>query len=216
MTLWLVFVDVIRAVLLSLAHVAHGSVGAGILALSVLVRLILLPLAIKVALRGLESAERLRAIEPELKRMRERHKADPAKLWAETRVLHQKHNVRLMPKGSLTSMFIQLPLGMAVYRVVTENASRAGRFLWMSDLARPDFFITSLAAGIASLAILLAPTNNAGNKSMAVLTAVFTVVMVWKLAAGVGLYWVGMSSVGVAQSLIVRGIIARRRVTRRP
>lgn len=211
MLLWLAFVDVIRAVLLSLAHVAHGSVGAGILALSVLVRLVLLPLAIKVMLRGRESAERLRALEPELKRLGERHKNDPAKLWAETRVLHQKHDVRLMPKGALTSMLIQMPLGMAVYRVVTENAARAGRFLWMSDLARPDFFITSLAAGVASLAILLAPNNGASNKGLAAITAVFTVVMVWKLAAGVGLYWVGMSTVGVAQSLIVRRIVARKR-----
>lgn len=211
MPLWLEFVDVIRAVLLSLAHAAHGSVGAGILALSVLVRLVLLPLAIKVTLRGRESAERLRALEPELKRLRDRHQKDPAKLWAETRVLHQKHDIRMMPKGAFANMLVQLPLGMAVYRVVTENAARAGRFLWMSDLARPDFFITLLAAGIASLAILLAPNNGASNKSMAVITAVFTVVMVWKLAAGVGLYWVGMSTVGVAQSLIVRRIVTKKR-----
>ncbi len=112
-------------------------------------------------------------------------------------------------------MLVQFPLGIAVYRVVTENATRAGRFLWISDLARPDFFITSLAATAASLAILLAPSNNAGNKTMAAITAVFTVVMVWKLAAGVGLYWVGSSTVGVAQSLIVRGIVARHDASRR-
>ena len=215
MILWIAFVDVIRAALLALAHVANGSIGAGIVALSVIVRLALLPLAVRIALRARESAERLKALEPDLVRLRDRHKTDPARLWTETRVLHKQHDIRMMPKGTFANMLVQFPLGVAVYRVVTENASRAGRFLWMSDLARPDLFVTSLAATAASLAILLAPSGNANNRGVALVTAVFTAVMVWKLAAGVGLYWVGSSTVGVAQSLIVRGVVARRSRTRR-
>lgn len=209
MILWLAFIDLVRSALFSLAHTANGSIGAGILALSVLVRLALLPMAVRLALRARESAERLKAIEPELKRLRERFEKDPARMWAETQALQKKHGIRLMPKGAFANMLIQLPLGAAVYRVVAENASKAGRFLWMSDLARPDLFITSLAATGASLALLAAPSGGS-NKSMAIFTAILTAAMVWKLSAGVGLYWVGSSVVGVAQSLVVRGIVAQK------
>ncbi|MEO7995903.1 MAG: YidC/Oxa1 family membrane protein insertase [Gemmatimonadaceae bacterium] len=211
MPIWLAFVDLIRSLLLSLAHTAGGSVGSAIFALSVIVRVIVLPLTIKAALRARESAERLRALEPELKRLRERHAKDPQRLWTETRALHQQHNIQAMPKIALLNMAVQAPLGMAVYRVIVENAARAGRFLWMADLARPDVFITGIAAAAASLAVLLAPGGpGVNNKVNAVIIGVVTVAITWRLVAGVGLYWVGSSAVGVAQSLILR------RVTKRP
>lgn len=213
MPLWLAFVDLIRTLLLSLAHVAGGSMGTGIFALSVLVRLVTLPLAVKAALRARESSERLRALEPELKRLREFHARDPRRLWTETRVLHQQHNIQMMPGIAWLSMFVQAPLGFAVYKVVAENVARAGRFLWMTDLARPDVLITGIAASVASVAVLLAPTNGtaSNNKLNAIVMGVMTVVIAWRLASGVGLYWVGSSVVGVAQSLIVRRIARRTR-----
>ncbi len=213
MPIWLAFVDVIRTLLLSLAHTAGGSVGAGIFALSVLMRLVMLPLAIKAALRARESSEKLRALEPELKRLRERHASDPKQLWAETRALRQQHNIQMMPGIAQINMLVQAPLGFAVYKVVVEGVARAGRFLWVADLARPDVFITGIAASVASLAVLLAPANGGGanNKVNALVMGVITVVIAWRLAAGVGLYWVGSSVVGVAQSLIVRRIVRRAR-----
>lgn len=212
MPIWLAFVDLIRSLLLSLAHTAGGSIGSAIFALSVIVRVIMLPLAIKVALRSRESAERLRALEPDLKRLREKHAKDPQRLWTETRALHQQHNIQAMPAIAKLSMAVQAPLGMAVYRVVAENATRAGRFLWMADLARPDVFITGIAATVASLAVLLAPSTPGSNSKVnAVLVAVVTVAITWRLVAGVGLYWVGSSAVGVAQSLILRRIASRPR-----
>lgn len=212
MPIWLAFVDLIRSLLLSLAHTAGGSVGSAIFALSVIVRVIMLPLAIKVALRARESSERLRALEPELKRLRERHEKNPQRLWAETQALRKQHNIQAMPGIALLSMAVQAPLGMAVYRVIVENASRAGRFLWMADLARPDVFITGIAATAASLAVLLAPSGaGVNNKVNAVIVGVVTVAITWRLVAGVGLYWVGSSAVGVAQSLILRRVTKRSR-----
>ena len=213
MPLWLAFVDLIRTLLLSLAHVAGGSVGSGIFALSILVRPVMLPLAVKAALRARESAERLRALEPELRRLRERHSNDPKRMWAETRALHQQHDIRMLSGISMLRMVVQAPLGFAVYKVVVENVARAGRFLWMADLARPDALITGIAASVASLAVVLAPSNGSAvnNRWNALVMGLITVVIAWRLASGVGLYWVGSNAVGVAQSLIVRRITRRAR-----
>lgn len=213
MPIWFAFVDLIRSLLLSLSHVAGGSVGIAIFALSVLVRLVMLPLAVKVALQARESNERLRALEPELKRLRERLADDPTRQWTEARALHRQHNIQMMPKIAWISALVQAPLGFAVYKVIVENVARAGRFLWMADLARPDMLITGIAASVASLAVFLAPVNGgaANNKLNALMMGVITITIAWRLAAGVGLYWVGSNVVGVAQSLIVRRIVRRVR-----
>lgn len=212
MPVWLAFVDLVRTLLLSLAHVAGGSIGSGILALSILVRIVFLPLAVKAALRARESAERMRALEPELKRLRERYANDPKRVWTETRALQQQNNIQMMPRVAKINVLLQAPLGFAVYKVVSESVVRAGRFLWVADLARPDALITGIAASVASLAVLVAPTNSGGvsNKVNAVLMGVVTVVIAWRLAAGVGLYWVGSNAVGVAQALIVRRAVKRQ------
>lgn len=211
MPIWLTFVDLIRTLLLSLSHVAGGGVGIAIFALSVLVRLVMLPLAVKAALMARESSARLRALHPELKRLRERHAGDSKQIWAETRALHQQHNIQMMPGIAWLNMCVQAPLGFAVYKVVAENAARAGRFLWMTDLARPDVLITGIAASVASLAVLLAPavSGTASNRMNALMMGAITIVIAWRLASGVGLYWVGSNVVGVAQSLILRRIVRR-------
>ena len=45
---------------------------------------------------------------------------------------------------------------------------------------------------------------------MMAMPAVFTVIALWQMASGVGLYWGVSSLVGVAQGLIVRRTLAQR------
>jgi membrane protein insertase Oxa1/YidC/SpoIIIJ len=46
---------------------------------------------------------------------------------------------------------------------------------------------------------------------MLLMPAVFTAVALWHLASGIGLYWGVSSTVSVAQGLMVRRMLARRR-----
>lgn len=208
---WLDFVDLVRASLFMLAHATHGSTGAAILALSVLVRMALLPLSVKVALRGYDSAQRQKALGPEIKRLSERYKNDPARLWTETRALNKQHNVQVFTRLSLFTMMVQMPLGIAVYRVVSENVLRAGRFLFIPDLAQPNVLLTALIATTGALGTLFAPSTAPGKTAAVISSMLITTLIVWRLASGVGLYWLGSSAVGVAQSLIVKRIVARKR-----
>lgn len=208
---WLDFVDVIRASLFSLTHVAHGSTGAAILALSVLVRVALLPLSVKVALRNYQNSQRLLVLQPEIKRLQDRHKADPVRAAREVQALHKQHGIQFMSRLALFNAIVQMPLGFAVYRVITENAARAGRFFFVADLARPSIIITAIAATFSSVGILIMPTTTPGSRiSGAIFASLVTAFMVWRLASGVGLYWIGSSAVGAVQSLLVRHIVVKK------
>ena len=56
MFFWSSFVDLLRVVLFALAHVCGGSLGGGIVMLSLIVRLALLPLTLRVAMRAREDS----------------------------------------------------------------------------------------------------------------------------------------------------------------
>jgi len=73
MFFWSSFLDLIRVVLFSLAHVCGGSLGGGIIMLSLLVRLALLPLTLRLALRAREHQAVLRGLEPQLAALKMRH-----------------------------------------------------------------------------------------------------------------------------------------------
>ena len=80
MALWNTFVELIYSTLFGLAVVCGGNMGMAIGLISVIVRLSLMPLTLRMAYRALETQAALKKLEPQLLRIRERHKADPRSL----------------------------------------------------------------------------------------------------------------------------------------
>lgn len=203
MNLLLVPADLVRALLFAVAHVTGGSFGVSILLVSTVLRLALLPLTIRMARRVRDHQETLKRLEPELARIRRRHARDQQRLVEETVALHRKHGIGLVPRGTLGSMIVQAPVYGALYRAITTGASRVGGFLWIRNLAAPDVLLAIIAAMCAALSAKLDPSAAASSRAWIVAAAI-TFVFAWRLAAGVGLYWVASSAVGVGQSLILR------------
>ena len=203
MLLWSPFLDLLRVVLFALAHVCGGSLGGGIVVLSLIVRLALLPLTYRLALRAHEYHDALRRLKPQLDALQTRHAADPLRLARETRALHARNGLGMAPKGTLLGALVQIPIGAGIYQTIGAVAERGVRFLWTRDLSRPDALVASVAAGLAGAAVAAGPSST-GSRVSAVLAAGVTFVLAWRLSAGVGLYWVASNVVGVVQSLLVR------------
>ena len=60
-----------------LAHLLGGSYGLAVVAIAVAVRLVLLPLTLRLAEQGWHRQQRMRALQPKLDALRERHAKDP-------------------------------------------------------------------------------------------------------------------------------------------
>ena len=76
---------------------------------------------------------------------------------------------------------------------------------WIPRLARPDFLLALAVAALSYAAIVLNPAMPAQMKSLLqMLPMLFSFVMVWHLAAGLGLYWAGSSSANVLQAAFLR------------
>ncbi|WP_266157167.1 hypothetical protein [Dyella silvatica] len=74
-----------------------------------------------------------------------------------------------------------------------------------TQLARPDLWLALAVAVLSYAAIWLNPAMSAQAKSLLqVLPVLISFFVVWHLAAALGLYWAGSSSVNLLQSALLR------------
>jgi len=115
-----------------------GIVGLAIVLLSVVNRLLLLPLT-RIAERWQRDVDEIRTrLSPELSAIRMESRAEERgqRIFA----LYRAHDVSpFYGVKSLLGVAVQLPVFLAMYHMLDENVALAGRgFLWIEDLSRPD------------------------------------------------------------------------------
>jgi YidC/Oxa1 family membrane protein insertase len=197
--------DMIIGLLASLAHSCGGNLGCAILVLSLGIRAALLPLTIKLARRARRNQEIMRALQPEIEQLKKRFEKKPELLFAETQKLYKKHGCNLLDLPAMAVGFIQLPIFMALYSSIRASISSTSAFLWIKNLASPDFYLTLVIISLTGLSVFLIPNSSAHMRNTLVaIQVVVTFFIVWKLAAGLGLYWVSSSFISLFQTLWLR------------
>ena len=205
MFLWTDLVELLQAGIFTFAQLFGGNLGAGVVAMSLLLRLALLPLTIQLA-RGSAAHRVLHArLQPDLNRLRKRFRRDPARLAEESRKLFDRHGASPLDTKGLVGSLAQAPVFLGLFSAVRRSVTQGGRFLWIADIARPDVLITALVAGLTCAATALLPHLPQQGRWLAVaLPACLTLLFLSRLAAGVGLSWAASSAVGVLQALWLR------------
>ena len=201
MPVWSLLVELTRTLVFAAGHICGNSIGSGVLAISVLVRLALLPITLRTARRMMANQARIASLAPDVERLRGRFGDDRAALAQATAELYRQHDITAMPRELVVSTLIQMPIGGALYRVFTTGIGTRVGFLWMTDLARPDAIVTVAAAAAAGLATAAAPSS---SRAAVASSMIITAVIAWRLSASVGLYWLASNGVGVVQSLVLR------------
>lgn len=164
-----------------------GSYGLSILVVTVIIRLLLLPLTIK----QMKSSKAMQALQPELKKLQEKYRNNQQKLQEETMKLFQKHNVN--PMSGCLPLLIQLPVLIAFYQSIMRNQHIAeSDFLWM-QLGQPDPWIVLpvLAAVTTYLqSIATGMGDNPQTRVMLFVMPIMIFVLAYQFPAALSLYWV--------------------------
>lgn len=134
--------------LVSLLRFFHGLVnnyGIAIVMLTVIVRLILMPISRKVAMNAQTSAKMMQTLQPEIKKLTERYKDDMEKRMRAQQELFAKYGFNPIKQqfGGCLLVFLQLPIFIGLYRGLSVDVALRGQPLipglnWCSDLAAPD------------------------------------------------------------------------------
>lgn len=203
--MWSMFVDGLGMVLTQLASWLDSSYGLAVIMLALLVRLAMLPLMLRTAEQGWWRQQRLRALQPQLKQVRERHAGDPAAQAKAVQALYREHGISAGMGSSLLVALVQAPLGAGIYAAIRQGVAGAGSFLWIPKLARPDAWLALVVGLLSFAALLLNPAMSEQARTVLHwLPVVVSFLVVWHLAAGLGLYWAGSSCVNLLQMTLLR------------
>jgi YidC/Oxa1 family membrane protein insertase len=119
---------------LKLFHRASGNYGIDIIVLTVLIKLLFIPLTRK----SFQSMQQMQKLQPELKRLQERHAGDREALNREVMELYRRHKVN--PLGGCLPMLLQMPIFIGLYNALLNAVElrHASFGLWINDLSAPD------------------------------------------------------------------------------
>ncbi len=205
MALWEHTVEILRESIFAYTQVCNGNLGIGILVVTFLARLALIPLGIKIAKAMAMQQRAMARIQPELDALRQKYKDNPGRLAEATSLLMKREKVSPLNATGCLGSLAQLPVFVALYASVRQAANVGGRFLWIRNLAQPDWTLTFLATLLTLLATASGAQSAAQNRSLMLLvTTMFTLVALSKMAAGVALYWAVSSVFGAAQGWVVQ------------
>jgi YidC/Oxa1 family membrane protein insertase len=131
---WFYFLTKPFFYLLQMLHNALGNMGLAILALTVLIKAAMFPLANK----SYVSMSKMKTVQPEVKKLQERFADDKVRMQQEMMALYKREKVN--PVSGCLPMLIQIPVFFALYKVlfVAIEMRHAPFYGWIHDLSAPD------------------------------------------------------------------------------
>jgi len=216
--------------LIALTSVSDGSFGLAIIALTFIVRLILLPLTIK----QLNSTKSLQGMQPKIQELQKKHGKNQQKLQQEMMKLYKEAGVN--PLGCLWPMLVQFPVWIALYQsimralattpeslldlfrhlysweVVTRALPLDSHFLWL-NLGVPDgTMILAIIVGGSMWVqqkMVTAPSADPRQKSM---NSMMQLMMPFMFAfftlmfpSGLALFWAVSNVIGIVIQYWITG-----------
>ena len=131
---WFYFITKPMFWLLHNLNLLIGNMGLAIIALTVIVKAALFPLAYK----SYASMARMRELQPQMEKIKERVGDDRQKMQQEMMELYKREKVN--PASGCLPILLQIPIFFSLYKVifVTLELRHAPFFGWLQDLSTPD------------------------------------------------------------------------------
>ena len=199
--IWFLAVPILRGLQFFYKYIENY--GMCIILLTLIIRIITFPLQYK----SFKSMKKMQVIQPELLKIRERHKQDPKRMQQETMGLFKRSGTN--PMGGCLPMLLQLPIFFAFYSVLREAVELVGApFLGhITDLSLKDpyYVLPVLVCVVFFLNQKLTPmatTDPTQKKIMMFMPIVFGFIMK-DLPSGLSLYILVSTLFGIVQQVMV-------------
>jgi YidC/Oxa1 family membrane protein insertase len=204
-------IDAAEAVILFLHDDVGFGWGASIVALTFIVRILILPLSIK----QIRSMRALQALQPQMKEIQEKYKNDRERMQREMMRFYQEHGIN--PLASCWPLLLQLPVFLSLFYLLRGADFRAdvtasppeGFFFINSLIEKPEsaelvvlivlFIVTQLGAGL----VMATRVEGPQKYIMFVLPVVIAPFIITQ-PAGLAVYWITTNVWTVGQQFVVR------------
>lgn len=185
-------------------NITFHDLGAAIILLTILIRLVLYPLFYK----SLKQQAVLKRIQPHIQAVQAKHKDDRAAQGKAMMALYKEHGVN--PLMSLGLVFVQLPVLIALYQVfINPLPAVTQSFLGLIVLNERSIVLVVIAALLQYALGVMSMKGNAEGpaaqtmRNMVIIGPIITIAVLWSLPAAVGLYWVTTTLFSIVQQMHV-------------
>ncbi|MBU2872918.1 membrane protein insertase YidC [Marinobacter salexigens] len=211
---WLFFISLPLFIIMEWFHSLVGNWGVSIILLTVLVKAVFF----KLSATSYRSMGRMRAVAPQLTRLKELYGDDRQRMSQEMMALYKKEKIN--PLGGCLPILVQMPVFISLYWVLFESVQlrHAPFMLWIQDLSVMDpYFILPILMG-ASMMLQMSlnptPPDPMQAKIMKLMPVVFTIFFLW-FPAGLVLYWLVNNILSISQQWYITRKIEAEMATKK-
>lgn len=185
------------------ASLGFPSYGIAIIILTIVIKVLLLPFALK----QIKSMKGMQEIQPKVAALQKKYKNDRAKLSIEMQKLYREHNIS--PLAGCLPLLIQMPFLISIFYALQgfQYDSAHASFLWLSSLASKDpTYVLPILSAVSTWALSAqtAPKNAEGpQKMMTYFMPLFIGYISINFPSGLVIYWVVSNLFQLVQQTIV-------------
>jgi len=202
---WDSLVGFFAALLGMLAHMYGGNLGLAIVTLSLITRLALLPLSLRMARHAYAQQRIMHRLRDEIASLRRRYRSDPGALAEKLADIYRKNGVKPIDSRNLAGGAAQALVGAGLYSAIRRGLAEGHRFLWIRDLSQPNVPLVVLTGAITFVASVISPQLSEQSRIVAaVLPALLTLILAWRLSSAAVLYWASSAAINGVQTLLVK------------
>lgn len=179
-----------------------NSYGLSILVVTIIIRLVILPLTLK----QVRSSKKMQEIQPEMQKIKEKYKDNPQKQQEETMKLFQTTGVN--PLAGCFPVLVQMPILFALYHAIMRNPEiKDHTFLWLQlGSADPYYILPTIAALTTFLQQkMMSSQMNSQMQALMFIFPVMIFVMSMSFPSALPLYWVFGNIFTIVQTYFIYG-----------
>lgn len=199
------FFDLVHGFIQLITKNPNYSYGLAIIAFTIIIRLLLLPLNIKQT----KSQAKMQIIQPEIKKIQDKYKNDPQKSQQEMMKLYKEHGAN--PMSGCLPLLIQMPILFAMYYAFNQLNLEGISFLWLRDLSKPDRFyilpVLSTATTYLSSLMIMPKGDNPQAKQTSTMNTGMAIMMGFmslNFKSALVLYWVINNLIQMTQTVVMK------------
>lgn len=209
---WFSFLALPLLWLLHYLYLFVDNYGLAIIALTLIVKTVMLPLS----KASFDSMRKMQEVQPEIKALRERIK-DATQLNQETFALYKRRGIN--PMGGCFPIAIQIPVFLGLYQALLNalELRHAPFALWITDLSAPEK-LELFGVGVPVMVLLMAASmiiqqwttpnpsaDPAQQKMMMFMPLIFAgMFIIYPMPAGLVLYWLVNNIISITQQMYMR------------
>lgn len=202
----------LQQLIIRLAELFGGNYGLAIIAITVIVRIIILPMNLSQSKKALVQQEKMALVKPEIDEIQAALKnaqsnEEKAEIQQEMMAFYKANDINMLGGIGCLPLLIQMPVFTAMYQAINLSDEIASSTFLGVNLGAPYILFAIVAGAIylgqAYVSMLgMTPEQKKQSRTMMFMSPIMITMISFTSPAGLALYWIAGGIFAVAQTLI--------------